>query len=65
MTGAAWAAAFSAVSVSWAAADTAVATVTFVGAVMCAAHYAANNPTDKKDDDDDDRCHPPSRAIPW
>ena len=66
--GTAGAAAFSAIgisSISWAAADSVVANVTFVGAVMCAAYYAANNPTDDKDDGDDDRCHPPSRAIPW
>ena len=59
-----WAAAFSGVSINWAAANTVVANVTFVGAVMCAAYYAANNPTDDKDDDDDDCCHPPSRVIP-
>ena len=47
-----------------ACADTAVATVIFVGAVMCTAYYASDNGTNDKDDDDDDRRNPPSRAIP-
>ena len=45
-------------------ADIAVAAVTFVGAVMCAAYYASNDGTNDKDDDDDDRRNSPSRAIP-